>query len=95
MTKGEYVINREATCTTPGEKKTGITVCKRPGCGHMEGGEIVTDPAKGHDWGEFETDQDMTPNETCVEKTVLQEMLGEGGAHADHRGPEQPQLQGQ
>ena len=70
MSKGEDVIIREATCTTPGEKKTGITVCKRPGCGHTEGGEIVTDPAKGHDWGEFETDQDMTPNETCVEKTV-------------------------
>ena len=70
MSKGEDVIIREATCTTPGEKKTGITVCKRPGCGHTEGGEIVTDPAKGHDWGEFDTDQDMTPNETCVEKTV-------------------------
>lgn len=69
----------EATCTTPGSK-TEVWVCSRgekcseykDGKPYSEQKEPVITPAKGHTWGDFTPDegQDMTPNETCAEKTV-------------------------
>lgn len=68
----------KATCTTPGSK-TEVWVCSRgekcsqyDGKPYTEQKEPVTTPALGHDWGDFVPNegQDMTPNETCVEKKV-------------------------
>lgn len=61
-----------ATCTAPGKKITHPTKCKV--CGTVISGEEKEEiiPAKGHTWGDFTPNegQDMTPNETCVSKTV-------------------------
>lgn len=64
--------DKPATCTEDGQEMTGIEKCTVCGELNPDSGKVNIIPALGHEWGDFVPNEgeDMTPNETCVEKKV-------------------------
>jgi len=70
----ENEVLKEATCTEPGQIKTGIQTCQRENCPlktedgpytNPESGKIEEIPALGHEWDDFQQEK-VTKEPTCA-----------------------------